>query len=88
MKNSIPRSRILVLKDPHMPVNAGAIYMDNGSGGKTLTVKDSLFYGSVAARSGGAIYMYSEDGYAAITDSSFVGSGSTKVGGSGKTLKP
>lgn len=63
-----------------LPPSAGAIYLDNGSGGKTLTVKDSVFYASAAGRSGGAIYLYSSGGYALITDSVFAESESTQVG--------
>eukprot|EP00243_Klebsormidium_subtile_P004318 TRINITY_DN18289_c0_g1_i1.p1 TRINITY_DN18289_c0_g1~~TRINITY_DN18289_c0_g1_i1.p1 ORF type:complete len:468 (+),score=77.47 TRINITY_DN18289_c0_g1_i1:193-1596(+) len=61
--------------------DGGALYLDNGSGGKTLSVKDSVFYASTAGRSGGAIYLYSSGGYALITDSVFAESESTQEGG-------
>ncbi|GAQ89025.1 hypothetical protein KFL_004800100 [Klebsormidium nitens] len=61
--------------------DGGAVYLDNGSGGKTLSVKDSIFYASIAGRSGGAIYMYSSGGYALITDSVFAESEATEEGG-------
>jgi hypothetical protein len=61
-------------------LSIGAIYLDNGSGGKTLTVKGSVLYASTAGEQGGAIYMYSSNGAALITDNVFLDSSSTEVG--------
>jgi hypothetical protein len=61
-------------------LSTGAIYLDNGSGGKTLTVKGSVLYASTAGEQGGAIYMYSSNGAALITDNVFLDSSSTEVG--------
>lgn len=60
-------------------LSTGAIYLDNGSGGKTLTVKGSVLYASTAGEQGGAIYMYSSNGAALITDNVFLDSSSTEV---------